>query len=301
MQSQPAESAPDPQPSNAEASANHEPIPTSQYSYDELAEIYNQARVDYIVPMPMNGKRMIEYVTNYDIDMIGSTVAIDPHDREVNGLCMLGVRDDRSWITRLGVIPHRRRRHVGQFLMHYLLDYSRERDMHLTQLEVIKGNEPAYRLFRKLGFEVTRELLVVRRAPGKLQPDQSPPANAAVLPIDERAIPEYLAMRGAGAAWTEESASLLNGGNLKGFAVTLASGESGWLVFQRTPFQLMHFVFSPNASPEMMRALITTVHHHYPLQDTKIENLAAEDPVWPILQQYGYVEAFRRIEMALHL
>lgn len=295
MQSQPVEPAPD------SGVPQHMPVPTSHYTYDELADVYNEARVDYIVPMPMNGKRMLEYVTHYDIDLDASTVALDPQDHEPNGICMLGLREQRSWITRLGVIPHRRRRHVGQFLMHHLIDISRERECTLCQLEVIKGNDPAYRLFLKLGFEVTRELLVVRRAPGKLHDADLLADDISVLPMDEPAIPHHLSARAIGAAWTEETASLLNAGNLKGFALTLPDGESGWLIFQRTPFQLMHFVYNPDASPAMMRALVAAVHQHYPLQDTKLENMDANDPIWPVMQSLGYFEAFRRIEMFLQL
>src|SRR2546423_6025746 len=88
-------------------------VAASAYNFDTLAEIYNQARVDYIVPMPMNGKRMAEYVHNYDVDLDMSLIACNT-DGEPCGLIMAGLRRDRSWVTRLGVIPHKRRAHVGQ-------------------------------------------------------------------------------------------------------------------------------------------------------------------------------------------
>lgn len=31
-------------------------IPTSQFTIEQLTAIYNQTRVDYLVPMPMNAK-----------------------------------------------------------------------------------------------------------------------------------------------------------------------------------------------------------------------------------------------------
>ncbi|MDQ7034150.1 MAG: GNAT family N-acetyltransferase [Anaerolineae bacterium] len=141
-------------------------VATSQYNYDDLAAIYSNARTDYIVPMPMNGKRMQEYVTAYDIDLDLSIVAIDPLDDEPNGICMLGVRENRTWITRLGVIPERRRRKSGEFLLRAELEKSIQYNKDLVQLEVIVGNEPAHYLFTKLGFRETRELLVIRRPPG---------------------------------------------------------------------------------------------------------------------------------------
>jgi ribosomal protein S18 acetylase RimI-like enzyme len=276
-------------------------VPTSQYTFDELADIYNQARVDYIVPMPMNGRRMREYVTYYSIDLDASLVAIDKRDSLPNGICMLGVRDDRTWITRLGVIPHRRRRHSGQFLMDALLDYSRKTNKRLIQLEVIKNNEPAHKLFLRLGFEKTRELLIIRRPPSKLDPSLAPHDSYITTKLDEEDLPKYLAKREPGASWVEESISLLNAGSLRGFHLRAPDGEEGWVIFQRTPFQLTHFVLSNNVSDAMIGALIGTVHTAYPLQDTKIENMPENHRTWPIFQKYGYVEAFRRIEMFLYL
>lgn len=277
----------------------HKAIPTSAYSYKELADIYNHAREDYIVPMPMNARRMEEYVVNYDIDLDASYVAVDTEDEEVNGICMLGVRGERTWITRLGVIPHRRRRRSGQFLMQVEIEASIRAGKSLVQLEVIKGNDPAHRLFSKLGFEVTRELLVIRRPPGAIDPTLVP--DMLVKPMSDDAIFETLAEREAGAAWTEETSSLRNAGNMKGFCVQLANGEEGWIVFHSTAFQLSHFVFAPNISHEMMQALIAAVHSQQPMQDTKIENVPLLHPTWAAYQAFDYVVAFRRIEMVLDL
>jgi ribosomal protein S18 acetylase RimI-like enzyme len=275
------------------------PIPTSHYSFAELADIYNQARVDYIVPMPMNAKRMEDYVRTYDIDLNLSLVAIDREDEHPNGICMFGVRADRGWITRLGVIPERRRRKTGEFLMRQLIDVARQRQMRLIQLEVIKGNEPAYQLFQKLGFVDTRELLIIRRPPGKLKPEQLPPDNLLVSPVED--VAGVLADRDGEPSWVEETQSLLNAGNIQGFKITMAEGDSSWLIFQKATFQLTHFVFAPQSSPELLRALLGKVHQDFPLVDTKIENIPANDMAWGIYQEMGYVESFRRVEMVLTL
>jgi len=277
----------------------HETIPTGHYSFDELAEIYNRAREDYIVPMPMNARRMEEYVTAYDIDLDASFVAVDKEDGEINGICMLGIRGNRTWITRLGIIPVRRRRRAGFFLMDAEIEESRRLGKELVQLEVIKGNEPAHRLFLKLGFEVTRELLVIRRPPGPVDPALIP--EMSIEPLDQSGVFEVLANREAGAAWTEETASLRNAGKMTGLYVTLPDGETGWVVFQKTAFQLGHFVLAPDVSEAMMHALIAAVHTTFNMQDTKIENVPLLHPTWKVFQKFGYIIAFGRIEMILNL
>jgi ribosomal protein S18 acetylase RimI-like enzyme len=275
----------------------HRAIATSAYTYDELATIYNDARTDYIVPMPMNGKRMGEYITAYDINLDASIVAVDPDDNLPNGICMLGVRDNRTWITRLGVIPERRRRKSGEFLMRAEIEETQKRGIKLVQLEVIKGNDPAYYLFSKIGFQPTRELLVIRRPPGALDSSLIPEMQVETIPETE--IASYLVCRESGAAWTEETPSLLNAGGLRGLRVTLPDNECGWIIFQRSLFQLAHFVLAPNVSREMTNALIAAVHQQFPMQDTKIENVPTEHYAWSAYERYGYMVTFRRIEMLL--
>jgi ribosomal protein S18 acetylase RimI-like enzyme len=270
-------------------------IPAQTYTFDQLAEIYNQARVDYIVPMPMNGKRMAEYIYQYDVDLTLSVVALNS-EQEICGLNMVGLRGTRSWATRLGVIPNRRGHHIGQFMMENLLKQSIALGVQRCQLEVIKGNEPAYRLFLKLGFETTRELLVIRRPPGKVVPEADFDV-AKTQPLDRERILSLLNDRVADAAWTEETPSLLKAGSLNGLSLTLPSGETGWIVYQVLPFQLTHFVIAPGCSAALNRALIYHVHKQNPLQDTKIENLPADHPTWDAFQALGYLETFRRIEM----
>lgn len=287
--------------SDIEASHNIA-VPIREFNFNQLADIYNRARVDYIVPMPMNGKRMEDYIRAYDISLDASLVAMDSQDQVPNGISMLGLRDTRSWITRLGVIPERRRRHTAEFLMRQHISDSQKRDCRLIQLEVIKGNEPAYRLFLKLGFVETRELLVIRRAPSKLIPELMPEENANFEMIDDQAhLLQMLRTRDDQPSWVEETASLQNAGNLRGLWLRLPEGEEGWLIFQKTPFQLTHFVFSTHASASLRRALLAQVHHIYSMMDTKIENIPAEHPTWASYQQFGYVEAFRRREMVLYL
>jgi len=273
----------------------------SQYSYDQLADIYNQARVDYIVPMPMNGKRMAEYVRDYDIDLNASAVALNSENQEL-GVCMLGIRADRAWITRLGVIPERRGRHIGQFLTELMLENAKALGARRVQLEVIKGNEPATRLFYKLGFEPVRDLMVVRRPPGAPS-EQLNIASAEIEPLDSAQIAALLHEyeQTQHAAWTEEAISLRNSGNLRGFYAALPNAERGWLIFQRLPFQLTHFVFGGALSEPVVQALLYHLHKTHSAQDTKVENLPTDHPAWRVMQRFGYLEVFERIEMYRYL
>jgi ribosomal protein S18 acetylase RimI-like enzyme len=274
-------------------------MPARTYTHERLAELYNQTRVDYIVPMPMDGKRMADYIRQYDVNLDASMIAYNA-SRQPSGVAMLGVRGQRSWITRLGVLPNQRGHKVGQFLMERLLETSRELNVRYVQLEVIKGNAPAYQLFNKLGFVDTRELLVIRRPPSPFATD-CVPAGTTVKPLPADAIALHLAQRETPIAWTEETSSLLNAGSLRGIQAMLPSGEAGWLVYQYLPLQLTHIVFSPAVSVELARVLIYLLHKQHPLHDTKVENVPDEHASWVAFQSLGYLEIFRRREMLLSL
>jgi ribosomal protein S18 acetylase RimI-like enzyme len=274
-------------------------VAAASYTFDQLAEIYSSARVDYIVPMPMNGKRMTDYVNHYDIDLSASTVAVND-EMEPTGVVMLGLRGERSWITRLGVLPERRGNKVGLSLMEISIERSRERHVRQVQLEVITGNLPAYRLFEKLGFVEVRQLLVIRRPPSTPSPDLVIHGATITLLTDDE-ISGCLHQRQEVYAWTEETASLLHTPELRGIHATLPSGEKGWVIYQLLPFQVTHVVLNPNASQKLVQALLYQLHTQHPLHDTKIENMPTNHPAYPIFQDFGYIEVFSRIEMYLDL
>lgn len=269
-------------------------IPASHFTIDELTAIYNQTRVDYLVPMPMNSARLVEYINSYDVNLDHSFVAVE--EENLRGVAMLGVRSDRTWITRLGVIPSTRRGGVGEALMQSLLEQSLLLGIDFTMLEVIKNNTPAHRLFQKLGFYEVGELLILRRAPSKKM----------VEPViaDARRLERYEALdligydRGT-QPWTNQSESMSNAQDISGLYLTLPDGSQGWLVYQRQKFTLTHFIYKTEiGDPALMAyAFLSHLHHQYPRLDTHIENIQANDPHLPGFYKMGYVESFRRIEM----
>ncbi len=273
-------------------------VPASQFTFEELTEAYNQTRVDYIVPMPMNAARLREYVHNYDVDMDASAVAVEGD--HILGLAMLGVRPGHTWITRLGILPAKRRCGTGQLLMEYLIAQSRRLQPEYILLEVIKHNVPAYQLFQKLGFREIRELLVLRHPPGPLPGAVDP---YTVQRLDHAQAITLLQQRQSVPSWLDETSSLGNAGKLAALRVELKSGSRGWLVYQNTVFQLGRLVLQTEAGDpqQVAMALIHALHTHHPAQDTKTENFPVTDPHWSALQAMGYVESFRRIEMRLDL
>lgn len=276
---------------------NYVALRASDYSFKQLADIYNETRVDYIVPMPMNARRMEAYVTAYDIDLDASLVVLNG-SRDVAGVGMVGLRAERAWITRLGVIPSRRGKRMGQFMMETLLAQAALHGAQQVQLEVIRGNDPAYHLFRKLGFVDVRELLVLRRPPHPLAVEPPP---ALVRPLDSDEAVAYLHEREPIASWLDETVSIQQAGQVAGLALKFGGEAAAWVVYRNTPFQLSHVVLSDYRNTERAFALLYHLHTRHPAQDTKLENLPADVPTLPAFERVGYHETFRRIEMILTL
>ena len=61
-------------------------VPASQFTIEQLTAIYNQTRVDYMIPMPMNAARLAEYIKVYDVDLEHSLV--ERQAGELSGVAM---------------------------------------------------------------------------------------------------------------------------------------------------------------------------------------------------------------------
>jgi ribosomal protein S18 acetylase RimI-like enzyme len=268
-------------------------VSASSFSIEQLTAAYNQTRVDYLVPMPMNAARLAEYVHVYDVNLERSLVAMDGD--AILGLAMIGVRPGRVWVTRLGVLPVKRRRGAGEALMRGLLAAGEQPGIHFAVLEVIKHNDPAHALFVKLGFRETQELLVLRRPPGA--PRDVPPAQVRWL--DRVEMLAALESRATPSAWTHEAESFAKAQYVLGLALTLPDGGSGWLAFQRQTFVLQRLILvTERGDPRAVgRALLAHLYQQHPLFDTHAENIPSDDPHLPALLEAGFIESFRRIEM----
>lgn len=273
----------------------------SNFSLQQLTDAYNQTRVDYIVPMPMNVERLKEYIRAYDVDLDSSWVAMD--GKIIFGLGMLGVRPGRAWITRVGVLPIGRRRGTGRAIVDRLLESADSLGCQEVWIEVIAGNEPAQQLFLTGGFAPTRELMVARRPPAHTSPLSAQGlVNGPDLDISETDHSQtlaYLEARPDRANWLNETESFRHADNLRGIHIDCQGRGSGWVAYQPNDFQLAHIVVGVlQGDPAQVAAsTLSALHRQYPSRDAVMENMAADGAHWPGFVSVGYFEVFRRIEM----
>jgi ribosomal protein S18 acetylase RimI-like enzyme len=275
-------------------------IPADRFTFQQLTEAYNQTRVDYLVPMPMNEARLREYVHAYDVTMSGSCVAM--HNETMLGLGMLGLRSGRGWVTRLGVLPSGRRQGVGQAILDALLNAAIREQCHEVWLEVIKGNEPAYHLFTKSGFTETRELIVARRAPGTEAKRIADLDIKRVTNLNHEDALILLAHRQDRPNWLNEIETMHNLRNLSALLVEMNNGGRGWVTYHAGLLQLTRIVVEVVAGDpaEVAATVLHVLHRRHKRQDAIVENIF-DEALWQGYQEAGYFDAFHRLEMVLTL
>lgn len=277
-------------------------LTADQFTFEELTDAYNQTRMDYVVPMPMNVTRMMEYTRVYDIDIHSSCVVYDRETELILGLGMLGLRANRAWVTRLGVLPYGRRLGTGSALMNGLIEQADRHNVSTIWLEVIKGNSPAHALFHKFGFSEFRELLVTRRPPN---PDLNPDALSRVKRVTslnhEDAI-ILLSHRKEKPNWLNDIETFQNVRNLSALLVELHHGGRGWVTYHAGLLQLTRIVVEVTVGDEaeVAESVLSVLHQRHKRQDAIAENFCPGG-IWEGFQRVGYFESFRRIEMRKEL
>ena len=130
--------------------------PASGYSPAQLAELFTAAYEGYYMPVAIDEAAFSFMSGTWDYDLAGSLVATDA-GADV-GLCMLAVRGEDAWIGGVGIIAGRRGEGIGEQLMRAAEENARARGVKRLWLEVLVQNEPAIRLYEKLGYRRVREL-----------------------------------------------------------------------------------------------------------------------------------------------
>jgi GNAT superfamily N-acetyltransferase len=272
-------------------------VSADQLPIEQLTAIYNEARIDYVVPMPMNVARLKAYIQNYDVDLSASVVAME--GRTPLGVCMLGLRPVGAWVTRLGVLPRSRRHGAGRAMMEWVIDQARARGAATVYLEVIFNNPPARALFDGLGFIPTRELLILRRppAPSRL----TPLLNYPIEWLDADEVLALAAMRPHRSSWVNQMESICNAGQVLGVQLCAPNGMRGWMSYRRAALYLERVIPQSSGGPahEIAVTLLHHLHNRFPMIDTIVENIAVDNMHLQAFFEHGYVEAFRRVEMYL--
>ncbi len=273
----------------------------SDVDFSAFTAAFNQAYSDYLTPIMMTVPAFRALIARDNLDLTASVVALD--GGEIVGTGLLGIRDRRGWIGGMGVIPGRRRQGTGRLMMRYLLDRARERQLDTVQLEVIEANHGAHALYRQIGFEEQRYLLILEREPGP------PPELPALYPVEERPITSLLfyydTFHEVPNCWQRGLSSLRGlAQHSQGWAALIdgeiASYAVGWA--NKHEVRLADFATRPGSEQtSAAQSILADLHRRAPDAHGSSYNIAENDPVLPAYVALGYTTSFRQIEMKLAL
>ncbi|HVO69098.1 MAG TPA: GNAT family N-acetyltransferase [Aggregatilineaceae bacterium] len=277
--------------------------PVSKVDFDAFTAAFNRAYSDYFMPISMTPASFRALMTRDDLDLDVSVAALD--NGAIVGTGLLGIRDRRGWIGGMGVIPGYRRQGIGRQMMRYLLDRAREH--HLTEviLEVIEDNHAANELYRQIGFEGRRYLLVLDRAPSEL-----PDLPVAPYPVETRSLEEllehYNTFHDTPNCWQRDVPSLAGLGvhQVQSWAAMDNRQVVGYAIGWANAHVLRLVDFAAKPVPERIaiaQSLLTYLHRQCPNAYGDSYNISEYDPVLPAYEALGYTISFRQIEMQLTL
>lgn len=195
--------------------------PAAGRSYAELTEIFNAGYEGYFTPFTLDEAAFRFMVETFDDDLEASRVAVV--DGEPAGICKLAIRGDQGWIAGIGVAVAHRGKGLGESLMRGVIDEARARGIRDLWLEVLVQNEPAIRLYDKLGFETVRDLEV-----WALEPLVFRKHKVSSVPA-ERAQARIRAERTWREPWQRADESVANQENVEGL-----ESEGGAILFRRS-------------------------------------------------------------------
>ena len=268
-------------------------LSASAISMSELAHLLTQSYQGYYVPLRMNDEQLHQHVLHYNIDLDLSRIALV--DGQPIGLGFLGRRNQHGWIGGLGVVPTHRRQGIARQIMLDLLQQGQTLSLSQIQLEAITLNDPAIALYESLGFMKHRVLHIVEG-----QPEGEWLAGVVEL-SPQLALEQYHVLHAVQNPWHRDLSAIER---LMGLSSAYAIYEEGQIVayvmgiFEQHALQFFDMGCLPN-KPNLLRRVVSYLHHLYPLAKGGMVNLAENDPAWTVLFVLGYKPILSQHEMLL--
>ena len=182
--------------------------PADALDGEALAALFTAGYEGYWFPITVDAPAFARMIGTTDVDLRLSRVAID--DGEPVAIALVARRDTEGWIGGMGVVAPHRRKGIGEATLVAALDAARAAGIERVRLEVLEQNEPARRLYERLGFERLRVLEVWSGPAGPGEPHEVAAAVAHAWLRAHRAETE---------PWQRDDASIERLGETRGLMV----------------------------------------------------------------------------------
>ncbi len=263
---------------------------TSAKSFEvpRLTDLLNRVYADYFFPVQMTSGQFVQMCTEEDISLEHSVVVLE--DKVPVGLALFALRGVRGWISGVGILPAWRRRGLARRMIQHLQEMSHRLGLSSLTLEVLSQNQAGLQLYRGLGFEHRRDLLVLILERGRLAPQ---PLPAAISPISPASMLDLCsAWYEFPRPWQLEPQTLRHRlPHTLGFGYRL-DGEWAGCVFYRAQAQnqaIYDLVVAPHPQRvQIARDLLLAVHSTRPRAGGYFINYPADAPLLEVFLKLHY-------------
>jgi ribosomal protein S18 acetylase RimI-like enzyme len=261
------------------------------------ADAFNAVYEGYLLPMTVPMEWMEQHVQTNDIALARSPLWLDDAGA-VAGLALLGVRGDYGWVGGFGIAPPHRGRGLSHALARATIGAARSAGVRLLQLEVLKRNAPAIRVYERAGFSHRRDLLILRRSPDAPIVDVD---TSVVQPAD---LPALLDARRRMAApeppWQRDPAGVARAANVRALAIGAPEAPLA-LAFYRDTERGLRLLDAAAVDIPAAQALLAALAERDQGHELTLVNEPEDSALLPALFDAGWIEIMRQHEMVLDL
>ena len=280
--------------------------PAATFSHRRLTELLNQAYADYIIPVQFDEFQLAMMCDDMDVDLARSVVAVvagGPAGAPVDvpaatsigtpvGMALLSVRGSEGWVSAVGVSPAWRRRGVGRAILQRIQEDARGAGLDVLRLDVLEQNQAGVGLYSSLGFSITRDLLVLKMAPGLDHPEPLRRLDIRLV-RPQKLLKSHAEFHDVDPSWQRRLRSLQKrASRIQGRALFHDGCLAGYVLFQTQTEVIL--VLDLAVDPEMpdrvgmARRLLLSLHAESPALGGYIINVPAEDPLLGAFTDLGY-------------
>ncbi len=284
-----------------------------------LREGFNRGFADYRYNMQMDPAAARAYMGYAGIAAEDCAVLIAEECGRTHGVgaALLAVRGEDGWCGGLSVAPEYRGHGWGRRLMEAQKRRGQERGLRRIRLEVRTENDPAGAVYRQVGFEPVRELLLWERDP------RQGPLPLPFEPLEEgdpaRVLQQFYGWHNLRLAWQRRKTNLLNyvaQRNCVGLTIPARDGAPvAYAIAELMPrsrpqppgqaemrLQIIDIAVDPAAElHDAARPLVQALQLRYVDALLTLYNEPADSRLNPIFASFGFRVYDRQYEMVLDL
>ena len=279
----------------------HELIDLDQNNYEQLAETFNNAFSDYVLPMNVSasGLQAMLYSRGYVPELSrGVTVS-----GKWAGFIFIGRREINGWpelyVCSMGVVPEQRQHGFASELLAAVKGILLQSGARQLVLEVITTNDKAVALYSKHGFIIERELVCLKIAKKQLREC----ADNAVETIALSSIPEECGdFFDFSPTWQNQRATIkrLPEKTIKAVQVSIEGRLRGFAIANCQTSSIMQLaVNKADRGRGTATALLAYLARETAGDSLSMVNVGFNQPLDGFLRKSGFSEFIRQYEMIL--